>query len=72
MAITIYLSYNFIALSLKGRRCCKISKSINKIFVLSLPNKIVRNLYYHVSGQKIIITQGFIKKAKKLSIYLSK
>lgn len=31
----------------------------------SLPNKIVRNLYYYVSGQKIIITHGFVKKSQK-------
>jgi len=32
---------------------------------VNLPNKIVRNLYYYVSGKKIIITHGFVKKSQK-------
>ena len=39
----------------------------NGIFEIrvSLPNKIIRNLYYYVSGQRVIITHGFIKKSQK-------
>jgi len=33
---------------------------------VSLPNKIVRNLYYYVKGQKVIITHGFVKKSQKV------
>ena len=42
----------------------KLDDGIFEIRV-SLPNKIVRNLYYYVSGQKIIITHGFVKKSQK-------
>ena len=42
----------------------KLDDGIFEIRV-SLPNKIVRNLYYYVSGQKIIITHGFVKKTQK-------
>ena len=42
----------------------KLDEGIFEIRV-SLPNKIVRNLYYYVSGQKIIITHGFVKKSGK-------
>ena len=42
----------------------KLDDGIFEIRV-SLPNKIVRNLYYYVSGEKIIITHGFIKKSQK-------
>ncbi|NOQ30640.1 MAG: type II toxin-antitoxin system RelE/ParE family toxin [Helicobacteraceae bacterium] len=45
-----------------------LSKSLDDgIFEIrvSLPNKIVRSLYYYVSGKKIIITHGFIKKSQK-------
>ena len=42
----------------------KLDDGIFEIRV-SLPNKIVRNLYYYVSGQKVIITHGFVKKSQK-------
>jgi len=42
----------------------KLDDGIFEIRV-SLPNKIVRNLYYYVSGQKVIITHGFVKKTQK-------
>ena len=32
---------------------------------VSLFDKIVRNLYFYESGEKIIITHGFIKKTQK-------
>ncbi|MDO8453309.1 MAG: type II toxin-antitoxin system RelE/ParE family toxin [Sulfurimonas sp.] len=39
----------------------------NGIFEIrvSLPNKIVRNLYYYVSRERVIITHGFVKKSQK-------
>lgn len=42
----------------------KLDDGIFEIRV-SLPNKIVRNLYYYLRGQKIIITHGFVKKSQK-------
>ena len=42
----------------------KLDDGIFEIRV-NLPNKIVRNLYYYVIGQKIVITHGFIKKSQK-------
>ncbi|MEA3523578.1 MAG: type II toxin-antitoxin system RelE/ParE family toxin [Campylobacterota bacterium] len=32
---------------------------------VSLPNKIVRNLYYYLSGQRVVITHAFVKKSQK-------
>ena len=51
-------------LPIKENLSKKVNDGIFEIRV-SLPNKIVRNLYYYVSGEKIIITHGFIKKSQK-------
>ena len=51
-------------LPIKENLSKKLDDGIFEIKV-SLPNKIVRNLYYYVSGKKIIITHGFIKKSQK-------
>ena len=51
-------------LPIKENLSKKLNDGIFEIRV-SLPNKIVRNLYYYVSGEKIIITHGFIKKSQK-------
>ncbi len=51
-------------LPIKENLSKKLDDGIFEIRV-SLPNKIVRNLYYYISGEKIIITHGFIKKSQK-------
>jgi len=51
-------------LPIKQNLSKKLDDGIFEIRV-SLPNKIVRNLYYYVNGKKIIITHGFIKKSQK-------
>jgi phage-related protein len=51
-------------LPIKENLSKKLDDGIFEIRV-SLPNKIVRNLYYYVSGKKVIITHGFIKKSQK-------